>query len=63
MRFPMDVIFLDAQQRVVKTAAGVTPFRICLGGRQVGSVLELRIGTIEQSCTQPGDRIHFIEDA
>lgn len=63
MRFPIDVIFLDAQQRVVKTVAGVAPFQICLGGRVTRSVLELPVGTIEQSCTRPGDQIHFIEDA
>lgn len=63
MRFPIDVIFLDAQQRVVKTAAGVAPFQICLGGKNAESALELPVGTIERSCTQPGDQIHFIEDA
>ena len=63
MRFPIDVIFLDADDRVVKTAAGVAPFRICLGGKNAESALELPIGTIERSRTQPGDRIDLVEDA
>jgi uncharacterized membrane protein (UPF0127 family) len=63
MRFPIDVIFLDADHKVVKTAASVKPFRICFGEREAKSVLELTVGTIERSRTQPGDQIHFIEDA
>jgi len=63
MRFPMDVIFLDADDRVVKTAAGVAPFQICLGGKNAKSALELAVGTIERSCTVSGDQIDLIKNA
>ena len=63
MRFPIDVIFLDADDRVVKTAAGVAPFQICLGGKNAKSALELPIGTIERSCTVSGDQIDLIKNA
>ena len=63
MRFSLDVVFLDAQNRVVKTRSGLAPFRICWGGREAVSVLELPAGTIEHSHTAPGDQIRFVEDA
>ncbi len=62
MRFPVDVIFLDCRNTVVKTAAGVSPFRVCLGGRKARSAIELAVGTLGQSCTLPGDQVEFIKD-
>jgi hypothetical protein len=62
MRFTIDVIFLDHGHTVVKAAAGIAPFRVCLGGREAKSVIELAAGTIEQSGTQTGDRIELIKD-
>lgn len=62
MRFPVDVIFLDRRNTVVKTAAAVAPFRVCLGGRDARSAVELAVGTLEQSCTRPGDRVELTED-
>lgn len=63
MRFSLDVVFLDAQNRAIKVVTGLTPFRICWGGREAKSVLELTVGTIGRSHTRPGDRIDLIEDA
>ena len=62
MRFPVDVVFLDTQNRVIKAVAGLAPFRACWGGGEADSVLELAVGTIERSLTRPGDRIHLIKD-
>jgi uncharacterized protein len=62
MWFPIDVVFLDARNKVIKTRAGLAPFRISRGGRETKSVLELAAGTIERSHTEPGDQIHFVED-
>ncbi len=63
MRFSIDVVFLDAQNRVIKTRSGLAPFRICRGSREAQSVLELAVGSIKRSHTMPGDQIQFIEDA
>jgi uncharacterized membrane protein (UPF0127 family) len=63
MRCSLDVAFLDAQDTVVKVVTGLPPFRVCWGGRDARSVLELAVGAIEQSFTQPGDRIDFVEGA
>jgi uncharacterized membrane protein (UPF0127 family) len=62
MRFSLDVIFLDHGNKVVRTEAGVAPFRVCLGGREARSVIELPVGTLKQSCTVPDDLIEFIKD-
>ena len=56
MRFPIDLIYLDRRQRVVKTRSGVPPWRLsaCL---RAHSVLELPAGTIRQTQTMRGDRL------
>jgi len=57
MRFPIDVLYLDREHVVVKTAPALRPFRFsaCLRGGH--STLELASGAIEASGTQVGDRL------
>ncbi len=62
MRFPIDVIYLDRQRRVVKTVPALRPFRFSSGGRGAHSVLELPAGTIAASATSAGDQIGFAEE-
>lgn len=59
MRFTVDVVFLDAEGRVVKIAASVRPNR--LGPIALGSaaVLELPEGTIARTGTRVGDVIEI----
>ena len=47
MRFPIDVVFVDADQVVIRIAATVKPFRMasCRGAREV---VELRAGECER---------------
>jgi uncharacterized protein len=58
MRFPIDLIYLDRNNRVRKIRSDVPPFRFsgCLSAH---SVLELPSGTISQTQTKPGDRFEF----
>ena len=44
MRFPLDLVFLDAQMRINKIARGVPPWRISRSPRQTSCVLELTSG-------------------
>jgi uncharacterized membrane protein (UPF0127 family) len=55
MRFPIDVLYLNREDVVVKAVRALRPFRLsaCLRGGH--SVLELPAGTIEASGTQVGD--------
>jgi hypothetical protein len=64
VRFPIDVIFLDGEQRVVKLAATVRPpfhLRACF--RRANSVIELPVGVIADSGTNVGDMIEFVPRA
>jgi uncharacterized protein len=52
MRRPIDVVFLDADLRVVKVAARLRPWRLA-GARRAVAALELAPGTAR---VRPGDR-------
>jgi len=57
MRFPIDVVFLDRNWRVVRLRPAMVPYRltgICWKAR---CVLELPVGVIAQSSTQVGDQL------
>ncbi len=58
MKFPIDVLYLDRKRRIRKVRSGLAPQRLsmCLLAH---SVLELPVGTAQQTQTQPGDQISF----
>jgi uncharacterized membrane protein (UPF0127 family) len=62
MRFPIDVVFLDRDLRVVGVAADVRPWRLRWrkGARQV---LELAAGEAAARGIKPGDRLTLAERA
>lgn len=62
MRFPIDVIFVDRDARVVKVAPAVRPFRLALGGRGAWEALEVTAGTAARSETAVGDRLAVEDD-
>jgi len=55
--FPIDVIYLDANLRVIHLIEHLGPFRIAPLRRHAGSVLELPTRTIYSSNTQVGDEL------
>ena len=57
MRFPIDVVFIDRSQRVVKVAPEVKPFRISLALRGARSALELPSGMAAAARVEPGDEL------
>jgi hypothetical protein len=61
MRFPIDVIYLDRADRVVKVVAGMKPWRIDLGGSGAHSVLELNAGEAAAASLEVGDLLAFRE--
>jgi uncharacterized membrane protein (UPF0127 family) len=62
MRFPIDVIFMDRDARVVKVAPALRPFRLALGGRGARDTLEVAAGTAARSHTAVGDRLAMEDD-
>ncbi len=62
MRFPIDVIFVDGEARVVKVAPALVPFRLALGGRGARDALEVAAGTAARSATAVGDRLAVEDD-
>jgi len=58
MKFAFDVVYLDRKKKVRKIRKNMVPRRIsaCLTAH---SVLELPIGVIDASHTEPGDQLEF----
>ncbi len=61
MRFTIDVVYIDKEGRVVKTAPDMRPFRIGGVFKPSCSVIELPEGTIGATRTVPGDELAFSE--
>jgi uncharacterized membrane protein (UPF0127 family) len=58
MRFPIDVLFLDKELRVMRAVQALPPYRTCVV-RQAVYVLELPVGAIQASRTEAGDQIQM----
>ena len=56
MNYPIDVVFVDANDKVAKIVNALAPGHIA-GCRNASYVIELPAGTAEKSLTQVGDRI------
>ena len=57
MRFPIDVLFLDRDWRVIHLRHGMAPFRMTGVHWRARSVLELPQGVIAQTSTVVGDQL------
>jgi uncharacterized membrane protein (UPF0127 family) len=55
MRFPIDVIFIARDGRVVKIASAMKPWRTALGGHGAHSVLELNADMARARGLEEGD--------
>src|SRR5882724_3191152 len=59
MRFAIDVVFLDREQRVTRAVAALAPWRVAFGGRGARSAVELPVGSIAASDIRVGDLLSF----
>ncbi len=57
MRYSIDIAFLDAEGRIVRSIERLRPCRIGLGGTAAVHTLELPPGRLEETGTVPGDRL------
>jgi uncharacterized membrane protein (UPF0127 family) len=60
MRYPLDLVFVDAEDRVVRTQADFRTNRISPLVRRAVSVLELAAGALATTPTEPGDVVHIV---
>ncbi|HUT43415.1 MAG TPA: DUF192 domain-containing protein [Desulfobacterales bacterium] len=60
MRFPIDVVFIDNNNRITRVVPSLLPFRIAFGPRKTAGVLELSAGTLKDNRCIAGDKISFI---
>ena len=60
MAFPIDVAYLDSDDRVVHMYQNLRPFRVGKVKRRVKSVLELPAGVLAESRTEVGDHLQFL---
>lgn len=56
MRFPLDVVFLDREMKVVKVVGGIKPWRVALGGGGK-KALEINAGAAAEASVEPGDQL------
>lgn len=59
MKLPIDVVYLDAQGKILETTVGMPPSRIGPLVRGTRNVLELPIGTLVRTNTQRGDQLEI----
>ena len=62
MQFSLDVIFLDRQQRIVRTAQRLHPNWFALGGHSAHAVVECATGWLDVSSLTRGDRLEILFD-
>src|SRR6266516_1578227 len=60
MRFPIDVLYLDKDKRVVHMEPGLKPWRVAAVKLQAVSILELPGDTLEHSGTENGDELEIV---
>jgi uncharacterized membrane protein (UPF0127 family) len=63
MRFPIDILFIDKQGKVLKSRSDVRPFKFVASPWKAYYALELPSGAITRSNTRVGDHMVFDEEA
>lgn len=61
MRFPIDLIYFDKQNRVSKVRSAMKPWRWDF--TNAAGVIEMNPGSAETSGIEPGDQLRFEEQA
>lgn len=59
MKFPLDVVFIDTNYKVVHLEENIVPWRVSKIIWESASVIELPIGTIKESRTEIGDILYL----
>ena len=60
MAFAIDVIYVDRNDQVVKTVAGLKPYRLS-AARRAHTTIEMRAGSLVGQDIKPGDKLAFVD--
>lgn len=60
MRYPIDVLFLDRSDRVIRTVRGLRPWRVADGGSGSFTTVEWPAGRIDSSRWLPGEPARWV---
>lgn len=61
MRFPLDVLFVDGEGRVVRILAAIRPWRASGIVRGAKAAIELPVGTVARAGVTPGTVVRMVE--
>ncbi len=59
MKFPIDVVYVDKDYKVIRTDANMVPYRLGPFITQSVYILEMPVGTIANTATRVGDQLKF----
>lgn len=59
MRFPIDVVYLDKNCKVIRTETNMVPYRLGPFVAKSAYVLEMPVGTIANTATRVGDLVEL----
>ena len=59
MGFAIDVVYVNKEYQVIRTTSNMVPYRLGPLVTQCAYVLEMPVGTIDQTSTQVGDQLSF----
>jgi uncharacterized membrane protein (UPF0127 family) len=62
MRFPIDALYLDHERYVIHIEEELKPWRVAAIRIQASSILEVPVGTVQDSKTMLGDRIDILTE-
>ena len=61
MKFPIDVVFVDRNDKVIGLVENIKPFQMSPYFFCSSAAIELPAGKIKKSCSQKGDAVEIIE--
>ena len=60
LKFPIDVVILDKEKRVVKLVERLTPNKFLVWNLKYNHVVELPVGTIKRKDIKLGEKVHLV---
>jgi len=59
MGFAIDVVYVNKEYQVIRTTSNMVPYRLGPFVTQSAYILEMPVGTIDQTATRIGDQLNF----